>query len=472
MTSVCAVRNPRTGEADYRVRLARPDEVAREVEYLRRNQEGWMQSGMQGRSEFLSAFADALDRRAPEMLDALMRDTGRYRESMAEIEGSIALVRTWAAQAPILLNGSCRPSATSPIIIHPHTVPYPVVGVISPWNFPLLLSLMDSIVALAAGCAVLVKPSEVTPRFVEPLLEVIADAGMQDVMRVLTGDGVAGAALCGEADMLCLTGSLETGRKVSEVAGRRMIPASLELGGKDAAIVFADADLDHAAKAVCWGGFTNAGQACQAIERVYVEAPAFGAFSSHLIDYAKRLTLNDRDIRTGEIGPVIAASQVEIIQGQLEDALNKGARPVLGGKLHESGGYWCPPSILVDVDHSMDLMRKETFATILPIMPFGNETEALELANDSIFGLSGAVFSRDTRRALRIARQIEAGAISVNDCALTTRVFDGEKNAFKGSGLGISRMGKASVLRFVRQRALLENPEKTINDWWFPLLRA
>ncbi|MDW8480211.1 MAG: aldehyde dehydrogenase family protein [Xanthomonadales bacterium] len=289
--------------------------------------------------------------------------------------------------------------------------PYALVGVISPWNFPLLLALIDAIPALAAGSAVLVKPSELTLRFLEPLTAALAELPpLAAVLDFARGGPETGAALLEQVDLLCFTGSVATGRTVGEACMRRLIPCFLELGGKDPALVFADADLPRAARAIAWGGLVNAGQSCMSIERVYVEAEAYEPFLAALVGEVQRLRLNDEDPARGEIGPIIAERQVAVIEAQLEDAYARGARALTGGRIVERhGGLWCEPTVLVEVDHGMRILREETFGPILPVMPFASEEEAILLANDSDYGLSAAVFSADPERAERVAARLRGG---------------------------------------------------------------
>ena len=260
---------------------------------------------------------------------------------------------------------------------------------------------------------------------------------------------------------------MATGRKVGEACARRFIPASLELGGKDPALVLSDANVEHAARALAWGSFVNGGQSCMSIERVYVEAPVAEAFIAALVKEASALQLAWPDPRQGQIGPIIAESQVTLVREQLADAKAKGARALTGGELVDHGGQWCPPTVLVDVTEDMAVIREESFASVLPVIVVADEAEAIRRANDTEFGLSAAVFTQDMARAQRVARQLHAGGISVNDAGLTGLVQTAEKQSFKLSGMGGSRMGTASIRRFVRARALLINTG-TASPWWFP----
>lgn len=462
------LRNPRTGAHDGDLPITPAAEVAALGQQLRQAQQGWEQQSIEQRCACLSALADALASRREAFMQVLLDDTGRWHESAIEVDGTIAAIRRWAAQAPaVLAEKPAQAEAIGFISSQQTWVAYPVVGIISPWNFPLMLTLIDAVPALAAGCSILAKPSEVTSRFVPLLREALAEAGLGEVFKLVTGAGATGQAVIEASDQICFTGSVATGRKVGEACARRFIPASLELGGKDPALVLSDANIDNAARALAWGSFVNGGQSCMSIERVYVEAPVAEAFTAALVREVSALTLNCEDPAQGQIGPVIAASQVELVRGQLADAKARGARALTGGELVERGGVWCPPTVLVDVDDSMAVVRDESFASVLPVIVVKDEAEAVARANATEFGLSAAVFSGDAQRAERIARQLHAGGISINDACLTGMVQTAEKQSFKLSGMGGSRMGTASIRRFVRARALLIN-NGTASPWWFP----
>jgi len=466
-----ALRDPRTGRIDGYIAAADHAEVAAQAARLRAAAPAWRAAGAEGRCARLARFADALARHRDALIAALLADTGRWHESVLEVDATIAGVRRWAAEAPALLAEPAPKPANVPFIeIRQVWVPFELVGVISPWNFPLLLALIDAVPALAAGSAVLIKPSEVTPRFVAPLRAVLAEVPeIEAVLGIVIGDGVTGAAVVDAVDLVCFTGSVRTGRRVGEHAARRFIPAFLELGGKDPAIVLADADIARSARAIAWAGFVNAGQSCMSIERVYVEAPIAERFIDALVAEARRLRLAHPDPKDGEIGPIISAAQIEIVRDHLADAKAKGARALVGGELVElGGGTWCPPTVLVDVTPDMKVVAEESFATILPVMVVADEDAAIDAANQSIYGLSAAVFAGSLARAERVARRLEAGAVSLNDASLTSLVHSGEKQSFKASGLGGSRMGPTSIRRFLRAQALLVNPG--VDDpWWFPV---
>ncbi|MDL4772540.1 MULTISPECIES: aldehyde dehydrogenase family protein [Thermomonosporaceae] len=464
------VRDPRTGRSDHTLTCADPGEVGAAAARARAAQPGWLALGVPGRVAALRALRDALAERGDAMVAALVRDTGRLPVSRLEVDSVLASLDRWCDQAPGLLAGSGAAPTSMPGIEHrPGPLPYPLVGAISPWNFPLLLAMIDVVPALLAGSAVLVKPSEVTPRFAAVMREcATAVPALDGVLGFVDGDGTTGAALVGSVDLICFTGSVRTGRAVGAAAAARFIPAFLELGGKDPAIVLTGADLDRAAAAILWGGTVNTGHSCMSIERVYVAEEVFEEFVGLLVARARRVGLAYPEVTDGELGPVISAAQTGIITDQIADAVAHGATVHCGGTVRVlGGGEYLEPTVLTGVDHSMRIMREETFGPVLPVLPFADADEAVALANDSEFGLSAAVFAGTTEAALAVGARLEAGGISVNDAALTGLVQDGEKNAFKSSGLGGSRMGAASIRRFLRQRSFLIRDPATSAPWWF-----
>lgn len=455
-----AIRNPRTGHRDEVIRQASSEDVQKIAERLREGQISWAKLDFPARLETLSSFAEELALRRPALTQALEADTGRRRIAGIEagvIDGMLAGIRH-AAQS--FGQMEWRHGLAAPHIRHTSQwTPYGLVGVISPWNFPFLLSMIDALPALAAGCAVLVKPSEVTPRFVGPVMEAVAATpGLGEVFGFVLGGGETGQAVAAQVDCVCFTGSVPTGRKVAVQAAQRLIPAFLELGGKDPMIVLEGSDLDTATDAALRGCVLSTGQACQSIERLYVARTIYDDFLERLVAKAAAVRLNHPDITSGDIGPLIFEKQGAVLQAQIDDAKAKGARVLTGGTVETlGGGLWLRPTVIADVDHTMDVMREETFGPILPVMAFDDEDDAVHLANDSDYGLSGAVFAPDLDKAEEIGRRLEVGAVSLNDAALTALFHEAGKQSFKASGLGPSRMGADGLGRFLRRKALIAN---------------
>ena len=451
--------NPRTGKQEGEIPALGEQEIQARAAALRAAQPAWQEASPEARCQALRQWREALLARRQAITDALAADTGRRLLAELELVLVEQRIARWCEMAPGLLAEPTggRSQAVSSVRYRYQRVPYPLVGVISPWNFPLLLALVDPIPALLAGGSVLLKPSEVTPRFIAPLREATAEVPLlAKVLDIVTGDARTGAAMVQQADLVCFTGSVGTGRQVAEAAAKRLIPACLELGGKDPAIVLATADLENSARAILRSAAGGAGQGCQSIERIYVDAKVAEEFIGTLVRQAQGIRLSHPDPGSGHIGPFINPQQADTVQRHLEDAKAKGARIHCGGKIeNHGGGRWCLPTVLTGVSHDMLIMQEETFGPLLPVMSFQTEEEAIALANDSEYGLSAAVFAGTEEEALAIARRIRAGAISINDAGLTTLVDDAEKDSFANSGLGPSRMGASGLTRFLRKKAFL-----------------
>ncbi|MEH2000870.1 MAG: aldehyde dehydrogenase family protein [Nostoc sp.] len=469
MTKPIEVRNPRTGKYDYVIIPPPTKLLVQQCKRTRRAQVRWQQLGLEGRIEALQQWKQAILSGRDRLTEALVNDTGRLSVSVLEIDSFLSSIDRWCKLAPELLQESAKNTTIPFIALQQTSVPYPLVGIISPWNFPLLLSTIDTIPALLAGCAVIVKPSEIAPRFVAPMITALnAVPRLHDVLTFVEGAAATGSALIENVDLVCFTGSVATGRKVAEAAAKRFIPAFLELGGKDPAIVLQSANLELATSAILWGSVVNTGQSSLSIERIYVAESIFEKFYHQLVAKAYRLGLAYPTVESGEIGPIITERQAAIISDHLLDAVEKGAVIHCGGVVEDlGGGWWCRPTVLTQVDHSMKVMTEETFGPIMPVMPFSTVEQAVSLANDSIYGLSAAVFAESEAEALEVAHQIDAGGISINDAGLTAMIHEGEKNAFKFSGLGGSRMGAAALKRFMRKKAILIKTNATNDPWWF-----
>lgn len=454
-------KNPRTGEEDYAVTTPTPGEVAELAASLRHAQHGWRDLGLDGRIDVMLRWADAIEREHDNIATAEGIDTGRLRVADEVPHMVAAAVRDWCAKAPNIIETASLEGHSSVMADVTYTTqldPYALLGIISPWNHPFLLSSTDAIPALIAGCAVLVKPSEITPRFIEPVMASIESVPeLAAVFAYIPGAADVGRAVIDNVDALCFTGSVNTGRVIAATCASRFIPAFLELGGKDAAIVTGSADVPTAAAAVLKGAVHNTGQLCFSTERIYVDRTIFDDFVTELVTQSEALELTYPDPAHGHIGPFILDGQARIVDHHLRDALDNGATVLTGGVSEKhGGGRYMRPTVVVDVDHTMKLMTEETFGPVMPVMPYDTIDEAIDLANDSEFGLSGAVISGSAEESEVIARRIDAGAISLQDTALTIGIMrDVEKVAFKGSGLGGSRMGPAGLLRFLRKKALI-----------------
>ncbi len=468
------VRNPATGELVGTVPAESADAVAAKVRELRLYQPEWEAIGPEGRKEWLLKLQDWIIDHTDHLADVLQSETGKARvDALIDPSFSVDLTGYYARRAGKFLSDE-HPSPHSPLArVKKLTTayrPYPVVGVITPWNFPLAMPVIDVIPALAAGAAVVLKPSEVTPLSALELARGWAEIGAPPVLAVVTGAGETGAAVVDNVDYVQFTGSTKTGKRIAAACVERLIPYSLELGGKDPAIVLADADIDRAAYGIAFGGLFNAGQVCISVERVYVEAPVYDTF-------VEKLAAHVRELRQGadgrepkyDVGALANDAQKSIVSDHVEDAIAKGARAVTGGKATGVGTFY-QPTVLADVDHSMSCMTEETFGPTIPVMKVADEAEAVRLANDSIYGLSASVWTGDKARGERVARQLNAGAVNINDVFANMFSFALPMGGWQQSGVGARWGGADGVRKYCRKQAItvpiLPTQEKEL--MWFP----
>nr|MCU0892674.1 aldehyde dehydrogenase family protein [Sandarakinorhabdus sp.] len=352
------VRNPRTGELDYAITPASAADVQAVAARLRANQPAWAALGPAGRAAALEQFAQAIERHMGAIIAALAIDTGRQAIAWVEVTSLPTTLRRWAERGQALMAGFASgevASAAPGIVLKNRQIPYPLFGAIAPWNFPAILSHIDAIPALMAGSAALIKPSEVTPRFVEPMQAALAEVPeLAAVLAYVLGGPETGQALIAAVDYVCFTGSTATGRTVAETAARCLIPANLELGGKDPMIVLDGADPVAAARLALRASVAATGQACQSIERVYVPRAMSAPFLAELSARAAEVEPNWPDINKGVLGPFIFAPQALKVAEQIDDALAKGATLLAGGKPEQLGGGWyMRPTVLINVTADM-----------------------------------------------------------------------------------------------------------------------
>jgi succinate-semialdehyde dehydrogenase / glutarate-semialdehyde dehydrogenase len=445
--------NPATGEEVARVPVTSAEDVAAAVARARQAARWWAELGFDGRRERLLRFRALMAHRLTD-LAALMRREGGKPEAEALIEASGAIDHiAWAARNARRVLGRRRVRSSllqAEYSSHLEYLPYGVIGVIGPWNYPVLTPVGSIGYALAAGNAVVFKPSEYTPAVGQWLVDTFAEVVTeQPVLQVVHGTGEVGAALCrAGVDKLAFTGSTATGRKVMAACAETLTPVLLECGGKDAMIVDDDADLDAAASACVWGGMTNAGQTCVGIERVYVAERVFDAFIPKLVERAGRLKVGVDD--AADIGPITMPGQLDVIRRHIDDALAHGGTAVLGGPDAVQPPY-VKPTILVDVPEHSAAVQEETFGPTLTVTRVSSADQAVELANASGYGLGGAVFAK--RRALELARRLRTGMTAINSAisfaGMPALPFGGVGNS------GFGRIHGADGLReFARPKAI------------------
>jgi acyl-CoA reductase-like NAD-dependent aldehyde dehydrogenase len=455
------VENPATGQIVASVDVVGPDQIGELVERARAAQPGWEALGFEARAQVLKRCQKWVIDNSDRIIETIVSETGKAWEDaqVAEIGYAAPAFGFWAKNAEKYLADE-RVKTASPFVkgrklILRH-VPVGVVGVIGPWNYPLTNSFGDCIPAIAAGNAVILKPSEVTPLTALLMGECVRECGLPDgVYQVAPGFGETGAAMIDAVDFLMFTGSTATGKKVLERAARTLTPVALELGGKDPMLVCADADLERAANAAVHYSMQNAGQTCISTERVYVEAPVYDEFVSLVTKKVGELRQGaPRGPGSVDLGAVIHPPQSDIVEAHVRDAVDKGARVVAGGKRSDDGGHFYEPTLLLDVDHTMTAMTEETFGPTLPIMKVADAEEGVRLSNDSPYGLQASVWTKDVAKGERLARRIEAGAVTVNDAQINYVALELPMGGWKSSGMG-SRHGADGIRKYTKKQAIV-----------------
>ncbi|WP_235674486.1 aldehyde dehydrogenase family protein [Mycolicibacterium pulveris] len=470
------VRSPATGEVIGAVPDMSSAEVFEVARRLRAAQPHWQALGFEGRRTWLHRFRDWILDHEDEILRRVQAETGKSWGDLpiGEIVASVDVLNYWARHAEkFLAQEKTRPH--SPLMMtkrlwvefHPHQL----VGSITPWNAQLAMQMLDIPAALMAGCAVLTKASEVTPLGWAYAVEGWKSIGAPDVLDAVTGRGEAGAAVVDAVDMIQFTGSVRTGRAIGMRAAERMIPCCLELGGKDAMIVLADADIDRAAKAAVWGGFYNAGQICVSVERIYVESPVYDEFVAKVVEHTRRLRVGTD--APGEvsrdIGAVATEDQLKIIEEHVNEAVTKGATVAVGGRQLPGDGLFFEPTVLLDVDESMLCMREETFGPTLPIVRVADAQEAVRRTNDSQFGLAASIFTKDRERGRALAAQIDSGSVNINNVMTNVFQLPVPFGGRRGSGIGFRHGGAEGIRKYCWRKSVIEERfDLPAEIYWYP----
>ncbi len=436
--------NPATGEVLREFECAGEYEAQVAVARARAAQPAWAELGLGRRIGVIRDFQGKLYAKKSEIAAAITREVGKplvealVTEVLVVLDAARFLIdnaRALLRDEPVPHGNIVTKLKNGRLVREPHGV----IAIISPWNYPFSIPATETLAALVAGNAVVLKPSELTPLVALELASLLHAAGVpEDVFQVVIGEGAAGAALLrSPIDKLVFTGSVTTGKRIAVAAAERLLPVVLELGGKDPMLVLDDADVDVASSAAVWGAFVNAGQACLSVERCYVHRSLYESFARACAEKTKRLRVgNGMDPQT-DAGPMIRERQVEIVESHVEDAKARGARVLAGGtRLPHLGVNFYAPTVLADVTHEMRIMREETFGPVLPIMAFDEDDEAVRQANDSEYGLAASVWTRDKKRGERLGRRIHAGTVMVNDVISCFGISEAPHGGVKASGVG------------------------------------
>lgn len=467
--------NPANGKVLREFECTTESEVLAAVARARAAQASWQQLGVRKRIGLLREFQRRLHDRKSEIADAITREAGKPRAEALTTEVLVVL-----DAARFLVDNAHRLLRDEPV---PHgnlatklkrgrllREPYGVIGIISPWNYPFSIPATETLAALVAGNAVVLKPSELTSLVALELRSLLHAAGVpKDVFQVIVGDGATGGALLhSPIDKLVFTGSVATGKRIAVAAAERLLPVVLELGGKDPMLVLDDADLDVASSAAVWGAFVNAGQACLSVERCYVHRSLYEKFLNACVEKTKKLRVGHGEDRETDVGPLISERQLSLVEAHVEDAKACGARVLVGGTRYpELGRNFYRPTVLADVTPAMRIAQEETFGPVLPISAFDTDEEAVHLANDSEFGLSASVWTRDSKRGEQLARRIHAGTVMVNDVISCFGISEAPHGGWKSSGIGRAH-GRLGLEEMVRLKYLDVDLMPTMKKvWWY-----
>ena len=451
--------NPATGELLAEFEAATGSEVEAAVAKAERALAGWRRLSVAARASYLFRLKKVLYDRREDIAALITREAGKpvVESMLTEVAVVLDALDYFGRRAAKFL--SPQPVSHHNLAMklkrgHLEFEPYGVLGIVSPANYPFSIPFNEIIPALLAGNTVVLKPSELTPQVGLAIRDLLDAAELPPgVAQVILGDGPTGQALTTAAiHKLIFTGSVATGKRIQAKAAERLLPTLLELGGKDAMIVCADANLEIASSGAVWGAFTNAGQTCVSVERVYVVCEVAERFIALCVSKAKRLRLGRGDDPSTDVGPLIRDGQVASVDQHVSEAVAQGAEVLCGGRrpdLPGLNGFFYEPTVITRVNQQMRLMREETFGPVLPIMVVENEAEAVAMANDSDFGLSASIWTRDRKRGERLARQLEVGAVMVNDCISYFGISEAPHGGLKASGIGRthSRLGLMEMVQ-------------------------
>jgi acyl-CoA reductase-like NAD-dependent aldehyde dehydrogenase len=467
--------NPANGVVLRQFDCASDDEVPAALARARAVQPGWSDLGVRRRAKVLREFQRRLLARVAEVTDLIVQEAGKPRGEALTTEVLVVLdaARFLIENSYRLLRDERVPHGNLATRLKRGRLlrePYGVIGIISPWNYPFSIPATETMAALVAGNAVVLKPSDLTSLCALELSSLLHAAGVpQDIFQVVIGDGATGAALVQSAiDKLVFTGSVGTGKRIAAMAAERLLPVVLELGGNDPMLVLDDADIDVASSAAVWGAFVNAGQACLSVERCYVHSSVYERFLAACTEKTKKLKVGHGEDRETDVGPLIRERQLKLVDAHVEDAKAHGARVLAGGsRSPELGKNFYRPTVLADVTHEMRIMREETFGPVLPVMAFASDDEAVRLANDSEYGLAASIWTGDAARGERLARGIQAGTVMVNDVISCFGISEAPHGGVKASGIGRAhgRFGLEEMVRLKYLDVDLAAGMKKV--WWY-----
>jgi acyl-CoA reductase-like NAD-dependent aldehyde dehydrogenase len=464
-----------SGQVVAQILATLPENVPHLMARAREAQKSWAARSIRERCGYLRKIRDAIYEFRDEVTNAISLETGKphveavFAELILALDSADFLAREapeWLRPERVAHHNIAVKAKSGSIYFQP----FGVLAIISPWNYPFSIPMAQILPALVAGNSVLLKPSDLTPRVGELIGKIIAAADVPvGLVQVLQGEGAVGSAIIeANPDKVFFTGSVATGKKIAESCARRLIPTSLELGGKDAMLVLADADIEIASSAAVWGGFMNCGQTCISVQRIYVEEAIAQQFIVSCVEKTRKLRLGPPSDKDAEIGPMIRPAQLEKVEAQLRDAVARGAQTACGGnRRSDLGPTFLEPAVVTNVDHGMPLMREETFGPVIAICAVKSADEAVALANDSDFALSVSVWTGNAAKGREIALRIRAGSVMVNDVASYYGISEAPHGGSRSSGWGRSH-SRFGLLEMVQVKYVdVDLLPRAPKSWWF-----
>ncbi len=455
------VHNPATGELVASLPTTDPANVAAMAGTARAAQKRWAAASWKDRAKVVARFHDLVAERESEILDTIQRENGKARrDALAELVTVLGTARYYLAHGRRHLREK-RARGGVPILTQARSTwhPHGLVGMVTPWNFPFLLGVADALPALLAGNAVLTKPSEITPMSTLLARDLLVEAGLDpDLFQVLVGTGPdLGPPLMAEVDMVGFTGSTATGRIIARGAAERLIPCSLELGGKNPMLVLPGADLDNAVHGLMSGSFANSGQTCICVERVYVHEDIWDEFVARATERVRGIDVRWSTGFDADMGSLASVEHASQVRAHIQDAVDKGATLLVGSPDEpEAGPAFVTPTLLTGTNDTMLAHADETFGPVVRLEKVRSVEQAIELANDSDMGLNGAVWAGGRRRARSLARRLEVGTANVNSTLLIYNSYDVPMGGIRDSGIG-RRHAAAGIQKYCRQQSIVES---------------
>jgi acyl-CoA reductase-like NAD-dependent aldehyde dehydrogenase len=447
--------NPTTEESIGEFEVADKKAVSAAVKKARAAFEGWKSTDISERERIIGKFGKILETKKAEVAHLMSKEMGKpITEAEDELAGTLGNIPWFISNTRTFIKDEHVDVGVDGVSAKVAFEPIGVVGLITPWNFPIDTPLWKIVPALLTGNTVLFKPSELSTFCGLKIGELLAEAGLPDgVFNVVTGDGRAGSALVASGvNLISFTGSSKVGKEVYSRGGRKLKKVVLELGGSDPFIVFGDAVLDKAIDTAIFGRFLNCGQVCTSAKRIFVEKKVFDDFVSAFVERAKGLKLGDPLDRSTKIGPLVSKKQRETLERQFKETAAKGAKVLCGGKRPERKGYFFEPTVLTGIKPNMAVLKEEVFGPIASIMPFGSAGQAAKLANKTKYGLGASVWTQDNKTAETMARRIESGMVWINDFG--TPYPQCPQGGIKESGIG-RELSKYGVLEFCNMKSVV-----------------